>query len=387
MVDPQGHPELHNDHNVYILGAGFSVDAGLPVVATFLRRMRDSLTWLEREQRHSEISAVRDVLVFLQKASAAAYRTRIDPENIEELFSLASAVGDDRLTRSMVLAVAATLDFARHEGLRTLELQPVSINKNMHEHLHLPWTPADDQSGIANGWSLFLQPSHDLYAAAMLGLFNPASEAASNTFITFNYDLVLEDALNAVGVGVDYGVERSRLAPQGVLAAPHRRTVQVLKLHGSVNWVQGGPKGEAMAAYDSYESVRGLQKPPVLVPPTWRKDFSGHFADVWNVALGAIRGATRLCIIGFSLPETDVHFRYLLAAGLQENISLRGITFVDPAAERVEERAGAVLRDELKERGVLQFWKSRVGEFLRNEKSLNEINRRAQRGTISWGGR
>ena len=380
--------ELHNDHNVYILGAGFSVDAGMPVVRNFLRRMRDSLSWLEGQERNVEVFAVRDVLVFFQKASAAAYRTKIDPENIEELFSLASATGDEGLTRSMVLAVAATLDFARSEGLALARVEPVTIQNNLQAKIQLPWRPAEDQSGIADGWTLFLQAPHDIYVASMLGLFNPAGAGSRNTFITFNYDLVLEDALRNAGFGIDYGVARTRLAPQGSLALAQKRVVPVLKLHGSVNWVQGGSaNGEAMAAYESYEMVRTLGKPPVLVPPTWRKDFSGHFSDVWNAALAAVRTATRLCIIGFSLPETDVHFRYLLAAGLQENISLRRISFADPSPERVEERASLVLREELKNRGMLQFRKATAAEFLRDDRSLTEINRPIVRGTISWGGR
>jgi len=33
---------VENDHNVYILGAGFSAGAGLPVIKNFLLRLRDS---------------------------------------------------------------------------------------------------------------------------------------------------------------------------------------------------------------------------------------------------------------------------------------------------------------------------------------------------------
>lgn len=39
------------------------------------------------------------------------------------------------------------------------------------------------------------------------------------------------------------------------------------------------------------------------------------------------------------MPTIDLHFKYLLAAGLRENISLREIVFVNPDAERITERA------------------------------------------------
>ena len=38
----------YNDNNVYILGAGFSAEAGLPVISSFLARMRDAVDWLDK---------------------------------------------------------------------------------------------------------------------------------------------------------------------------------------------------------------------------------------------------------------------------------------------------------------------------------------------------
>lgn len=42
-----------NDHNVYVLGAGFSKDAGLPLVAEFFNRTRDSVQWLKDNGQHA----------------------------------------------------------------------------------------------------------------------------------------------------------------------------------------------------------------------------------------------------------------------------------------------------------------------------------------------
>jgi hypothetical protein len=39
--------DIHTNHNVYILGAGFSVPGGLPTIANFIDVMRDSIGWLE----------------------------------------------------------------------------------------------------------------------------------------------------------------------------------------------------------------------------------------------------------------------------------------------------------------------------------------------------
>ncbi|MDB6025010.1 MAG: hypothetical protein JWM68_1233, partial [Verrucomicrobiales bacterium] len=51
--------------------------------------------------------------------------------------------------------------------------------------------------------------------------------------------------------------------------------------------------------------------------------------EVWDTAVKAVKTATRIIVIGFSMPQTDVHFKYLMAAGLQDNVSLRQIAFVN----------------------------------------------------------
>src|SRR5438034_6986409 len=81
-----------NNGNVYVLGAGFSADAGLPTIADFLNQMRDSADWLDREGRKTELAAVDAVLEFRHNAAAAGYRVNVDLDNIEDLFSLAAAL-------------------------------------------------------------------------------------------------------------------------------------------------------------------------------------------------------------------------------------------------------------------------------------------------------
>jgi hypothetical protein len=82
-----------------------------------------------------------------------------------------------------------------------------------------------------------------------------------------------------------------------------------------------------------------------LVPPTWRKLFAKELVPIWEVALQELERATRVVVIGFSMPETDLHFKYLLASGLRRNVALREIVFVDPASESISERAEKIFGD------------------------------------------
>ena len=64
-------------------------------------------------------------------------------------------------------------------------------------------------------------------------------------------------------------------------------------------------------------------------------------------------------MIGYSIPPTDQHFKYLLAAGLQGNISLRDVVFVNVGLIQSEEeklklrnRLFTTLRPELEPKRV-----------------------------------
>src|SRR5258708_2792398 len=101
------------NHNVYILGAGFSADAGLPVLGEFLSKMRGAVEWLSSEpRRQTEFEAVKEVFRFRKEASGAALRVNLNIENIEDLFSLAAASGRYPLSQSVSTAIAATLDYS-----------------------------------------------------------------------------------------------------------------------------------------------------------------------------------------------------------------------------------------------------------------------------------
>ena len=77
-------PRIETNHNVYLLGAGFSWGAGMPLVKEFLNKMRDSVDWLRSENREDESKAVQSIFEFRLRAAAGAYRAQINIENIEE---------------------------------------------------------------------------------------------------------------------------------------------------------------------------------------------------------------------------------------------------------------------------------------------------------------
>ena len=162
--------------------------------------------------------------------------------------------------------------------------------------------------------------------------------------ITFNYDTLLEKAINSVcpiafhnitpyhpsGDQVVFprppaepGSSYDELSTQGISA----ESMQILKLHGSLNWywASDDPLGSTLRRVpvlsdfdkndgDVNHSVQGLEK--FLIPPLSGKSKYYHpylTRSFWRDAYNAIRDASSISLIGYSLPRTDQIVAQLLA--------------------------------------------------------------------------
>jgi len=383
-------PNLHNNHNVYILGAGFSADAGLPMIANFMSVMRTAATWYGEQGGVREHDAITKVLDYRLRAAAAAYRCPIDPDNIEDLFSLVDAEEQHRPDaagpqRQMRLAIAATLDHAHQIYRNDQQCLKVYLEGTDRPQARPSWPqdPANEKH--------YHVPLYDAYLATMTGYFYPQVAPRRDTIITFNYDTLVEDALSnletpySYGFGADAFYTKER--PGGFViynehdipflrpATGQKGVVDLLKLHGSVNWLLDyatpteapTQSQQRLQIFPAFSDLLTEYADPLgrifIEPPTWRKGHNGGMASVWDSALQALRTASRIIVMGYSMPPTDVHFRYLVAAGLRENISLQEIVFVNPAFaeealgyKEMVSRTFQVFRPELRDRNTIQFF-------------------------------
>lgn len=156
-------------------------------------------------------------------------------------------------------------------------------------------------------------------------------ESRTLTVITFNYDLLLEQILDDIGLRFDHGApgtiefddddRRRRLRRSG----PH---LQVLKLHGSANWGvcrgcrKAGEYVDLVVSFEKpYPAVRRKTCPwcgdrfleSGIIPPILGKaGESRHMEPVWLSARKALRRARQVVVIGYSLPVADVEAVSLL---------------------------------------------------------------------------
>jgi NAD-dependent SIR2 family protein deacetylase len=142
----------------------------------------------------------------------------------------------------------------------------------------------------------------------------------TTAIISLNYDLLMDNAILGLNRSVYYGTEFANGA-----SSPNE-PVQIYKLHGSLNWLRCPVCGALtntgpvkMASYPSERrptcansSCNGATI-PIVVPPTFFKVMSDfHLQQVWHHANLALSQAERIFFCGYSLPDADMHIRYLL---------------------------------------------------------------------------
>lgn len=295
------------------------------------------MPWLRAHERKAELSAIEAVVKFRLEYARAGYRTRLNLDNIEQLFSYAVIIDAKKKEKKSIvdnirLAIAATIDYAG-----SLTALP-SVTADPGTEANLKYIPSYFQR---NG-DKWVAPS--LYhAIAMLhGFDNVSLRTHRLNILSFNYDTIIEDCITKLGLqytyGLKYWTDRRQSTAKHSQVDQGTDQVFLAKLHGSMNWFYPRKRGENLTVVDSYENVRQLQAVPEIIPPVWNKDANGSLRSVWSKAIACLSTATDITIIGYSFPETDMYVQYLLAAGLANNINLQSISVIDPNATMVADR-------------------------------------------------
>lgn len=329
------------DHTVFILGAGFSAAGGVPTLATFLQSVREF-----HDDPDSKVSAA--LRARYERVLAARHRMgrcrdslRLDLDNVETLFGLIDMEElvtplsrDDRASSDDIKHVLAHT--VHRTYTRTARMARVRLDASrVHEVWGADWISALHKAQGGGGTpsvadALFVDmPFYDYVVGMMTGLFESKTRASfTSAILTFNYDTVIEQSLLALGYGVDYGVTRAPYKGTARTGAVANR-VRVLKLHGSANWAYVQMKNTRAHVYDDYTQLP-KDATPILVPPTWRKgDVTELMKETWAAAAEELARATRVVIIGYSAPETDAHFKHLMANALAANAGLYSLAVID----------------------------------------------------------
>lgn len=146
-----------------------------------------------------------------------------------------------------------------------------------------------------------------------------------SAFITLNYDLFLDNALEDItGLSPHYTINFCNVAEPRPQAAA--TPTLLLKAHGSLNWLYcptcgtiylyPGPKIVSAILFEPLHlncSVCQSPRTPIVVPPTFYKAMANFYLQqIWQESEQALRHTDHLIFCGYSFPEADLHFKYLL---------------------------------------------------------------------------
>ena len=320
--------------HVLIFGAGASVPYGAPTMANFLDTAEDLLrrNALNEKERKSFENVFR-ARALLQAVHSKSEFDLVNLESVFTAFELAKTIR--RLPGLGPEAVDSLTDDLKRVIVKTLE-RTVWFNKNGGSDIQ--------------GHSEFVG-----FLANAIRNQPPQQQRHPFALLTFNYDLVLDVALYARGIPVDYAIGPNQNA----------NGLPLLKLHGSLNWgsefsnkaivpwpihsfIQNYTKlilsddrrcslpiGSNIFAYYGIGHNSQINELPVIVPPSWNKaDSHNSIGSVWERAAKELAEAHSIYVVGYSLPETDAFFRNLYALGSVGDVPLRRFWVFNPDASR-----------------------------------------------------
>lgn len=328
--------------NVFIVGAGFSAEAGAPLMDHFLtqaRELKDNPVSVLDDHDRKIFERVLRYRVELNKALA---KVHVDLDNIEQLFGFLemdlqlSPDADSKLRNDMTYLIVRTLESSIQQSLPQANDRIVTQPR---DGARWPYTFQGNQYGF--------------FAGFVSGLWNPAKRAEQkslDTIITFNYDLLLDREMLQLGIIPNYYCEPASFTPPFPTAGLQ---LNLLKMHGSANWVMcsecrdklyiWAPQVAEVFRITNQEcpTCRSVSLIPFIVPPTWNKGIEAKFLrPVWSRALQELQTAGRIFIVGYSFPETDQFFKYLLGLALATNNDLSEVWVLNPGsgiAQRFEQ--------------------------------------------------
>jgi len=148
-------------------------------------------------------------------------------------------------------------------------------------------------------------------------------------FISFNYDILIDNVLNSLRdtddrLYLDYGID---FINEDWEKPDPDNSIFLFKIHGSLNWLYCPTCNKMEHTYDQKEKVyrsicenelcsfKGCAMPlePVIVPPTYYKDMNNLFIqEIFLKSEEILRNAKKIFFCGYSFPDADIHFKYIL---------------------------------------------------------------------------
>jgi NAD-dependent SIR2 family protein deacetylase len=310
--------QLHEDPSspvVVFLGAGASVEAGLPISTGITRHL------IEQMEAQSETELLTMIRFICDKLTSGRSGQTVD---IELLLRTATYLADrnvDPLTESNANPLPRFVTSWCDE-LKAIDPtgDGVLFRRLLREAKAL--------------LPQILQPTKSVkYLSEINRLMNalPKRRRLAPVIFTLNYDLCLEQALNDANIKFTTGFEKGVWTP-GVLANP--RTIRLFKLHGSLGWVRHPERRIIYDAYDSAQSDEILVESPeinheIVFAIDNKLQATQPFLWLFQQCAEIVSRSSYIVCIGYSF--RDDHVNEIIGQAMASDPS-KHLIFVSPSA-------------------------------------------------------
>lgn len=281
---------------VYILGAGFSAYAGVPLMNNFILKSKD--IYYSGQPKYAYFGKIFDKIDELAKVKNFF---KADLYNIEEVLSLFDTEAIlYRNTRFRAEFIRYISDVIEYYTFKNLNIKLGFVN----------WEGGFLGDRVPSTYAFFaLNLFGASFSTSKTGNINQKdlilnrfkNDENKYSLISLNYDPVLENCIeylnNFYSPQSNFEFEKEKYLKDW--EKPH-----LCKLHGSVDAQN-------------------------IIPPTWSKNTSENSIQrTWKNAYNVLKDATQIRIIGYSLPITDNNVRFLLKSAMLKNQTLKKIDVI-----------------------------------------------------------
>ena len=347
--------------NVIILGAGASKDAGVPLLAGFVEKMLD---FHQKGTNGSESLSADDKAIFqnainiINELDGYHGRAAFDDRNIEDILSILSfeVIGGEQPQRDkwemMIKAIARTIELTctlKHAGGI-----PELLDRNIDNEYTRFWIRLFRQFGPKKQLPTIINLNYDLVLERSLFQLLNSGQFGTNNLqplgnfpfdgirLEYHYKHLARCNYRLGSHRYRYNMPSSVLLLDSIALMPSTSgemktavTVEILKLHGSMNFPA---TGNGLATHNVHYPTEA-DADPYILPPIFNKLSMSDAAPMWKVALSRLRAAKKIFIVGYSLPRTDIYMQYVFKTALGPNRDLRGIVVFNPALFREDAEA------------------------------------------------
>ena len=207
--------------NVFVLGAGFSKDAGAMTMDAFFPHARDLLDDPTSALTAEDKKIFSRVIEYRFELNKALAKILEDLDNIEKLFGFLEMEAQlwdlhGQLQEDMKYLIG-----------RTLEVDTFSPPPNM------------EGRPVMKDGTKFSGNQYDFFLRVVAGVWNKkklSGNRSIDSIVSFNYDLVLERQLASLNIVPMYECGPNAAYDPRFFAPTVQPEILLLKLHGSLNW-------------------------------------------------------------------------------------------------------------------------------------------------------